>query len=141
MLVISRRKGQRIAIGDEIELVVTELHRSSVKLGIRAPRGYAVLRGEVRDSIEEANRDAAETVLDGMQLDAPTAGSGAAKPPTDLLRVRQTAGDGASAGTEMASDTITTLTLTAGDGPEIIVRRRSGAKQPAPNPKGSSETP
>ena len=60
MLVISRRKGQRVAIGDEIELVVTEVHRSSVKLGIRAPRGLTVLRGEVRDSIEEANRSAAQ---------------------------------------------------------------------------------
>ncbi|MEY4551367.1 MAG: Global regulator protein family, partial [Pseudomonadota bacterium] len=44
MLVISRRKGQRVAIGEEIELVITEVHRSSVKLGIRAPRGLTVLR-------------------------------------------------------------------------------------------------
>ena len=61
MLVISRRKGQRVSIGEEIELVVTEVHRSSVKLGIRAPRGLTVLRGEVRDSIEEANRSAAQS--------------------------------------------------------------------------------
>ena len=63
MLVISRRKGQRVAIGEEIELVVTEVHRSSVKLGIRAPRGLTVLRGEVRDSIEEANRSAAQSSM------------------------------------------------------------------------------
>ncbi len=75
MLVISRRKGQRVSIGDEIELVVTEVHRSSVKLGIRAPRGLTVLRGEVRDSIEAANREAAassadEGVLGGAALPA-----------------------------------------------------------------------
>jgi carbon storage regulator len=64
MLVISRRKGQRVSIGDEIELVVTEVHRSSVKLGIRAPRGLTVLRGEVRDSIEEANRSAAQSSVE-----------------------------------------------------------------------------
>ena len=64
MLVISRRKGQRVSIGDDIELVVTEVHRSSVKLGIRAPRGLTVLRGEVRDSIEEANRAAASSDID-----------------------------------------------------------------------------
>lgn len=64
MLVISRRKGQRITIGDEIELVVTELHRSTVKIGIRAPRGYVVLRGEVHDSIEEANRAAAGALME-----------------------------------------------------------------------------
>lgn len=64
MLVISRRKGQRVSIGEEIELVVTEVHRSSVKLGIRAPRGLTVLRGEIRDSIEEANRMAAESSVE-----------------------------------------------------------------------------
>jgi carbon storage regulator len=64
MLVISRRKGQRVSIGEEIELVVTEVHRSSVKLGIRAPRGLVVLRGEIRDSIEEANRSAAQSSVE-----------------------------------------------------------------------------
>jgi carbon storage regulator len=71
MLVISRRKGQRVSIGDEIELVVTEVHRSSVKLGIRAPRGLTVLRGEIRDSIEEANRLAAESSVEDTEVLAP----------------------------------------------------------------------
>ena len=64
MLVISRRKGQRITIGDDIEIVVTELHRSNVRLGIQAPRGYIVLRGEVHDTIEQENRAAAESTLE-----------------------------------------------------------------------------
>jgi carbon storage regulator len=71
MLVISRRKGQRVSIGEEIELVVTEVHRSSVKLGIRAPRGLTVLRGEVRDSIEEANRSAAQSSMEDAGALAP----------------------------------------------------------------------
>jgi carbon storage regulator len=123
MLVISRRKGQRIVIGDDIELVVTELHRSSVKLGIRAPKGYAVLRGEVRDSIEEANRQAAETVLEGVELGEPTTATPTGKAPTDLLRVRQPAGEPAATA-EPAST-----------GPEIIVRRRPPASTP---PSGST---
>ena len=61
MLVISRRKGQRVSIGEEIELVVTEVHRSSV---FARPRGLTVLRGEVRDSIEEANRSAASAIVE-----------------------------------------------------------------------------
>jgi carbon storage regulator len=73
MLVISRRKGQRISIGDEIELVITEVHRSSVKLGIRAPRGLTVLRGEIRDSIEEANRSAAQSSVADTGLLSPPA--------------------------------------------------------------------
>lgn len=64
MLVISRRKGQSVMIGDEIELVVTELHKSTVKLGIRAPRGLAVLRGEIRETIEQANRAAAASSIE-----------------------------------------------------------------------------
>lgn len=64
MLVISRRKGQRITIGDDIDIMITELHRSSVKLGITAPYGYVVLRGEIRDSIERANREAAQSALE-----------------------------------------------------------------------------
>ncbi len=58
MFVIARRKGQRISIGNDIEVVVTELSRSSVKLGIVAPRPCLILRGEVRDHIAEANRAA-----------------------------------------------------------------------------------
>lgn len=73
MLVISRRKGQRVSIGEDIELVVTEVHRSSVKLGIRAPRGLTVLRGEVRDSIEEANRSAAATSIESTEALSPVA--------------------------------------------------------------------
>jgi carbon storage regulator len=64
MLVISRRKGQRIAIGDDIEIVITEVHRSTVKVGIRAPRGYTVLRGEVSEAISAANREAASITLE-----------------------------------------------------------------------------
>jgi carbon storage regulator len=89
MLVISRRKGQRVSIGEEIELVVTEVHRSSVKLGIRAPRGLTVLRGEIRDSIEEANRlAAASSVEDAGALSPakPAAGEISAIPVTVLRR-------------------------------------------------------
>jgi carbon storage regulator len=49
MLIISRRKGQRILIGDDIVLEITELHHSSVKVGIVAPRSYLVLRAEVKE--------------------------------------------------------------------------------------------
>lgn len=51
MLVISRRRGQRILIGDGIEIIVTEVHRSSVKLGIRAPRGVGIVRAEIVDDV------------------------------------------------------------------------------------------
>ncbi len=89
MLVISRRKGQRVTIGEEIELVVTEVHWSSVKLGIRAPRGLVVLRGEIRDSIEEANRSAAQSSVEdagALTPPIPTDGAGIAAISVTVLR-------------------------------------------------------
>jgi carbon storage regulator CsrA len=60
-----------VSIGEDIELIVTEVHRSSVKLGIVAPRGLTVLRGEVRDSIAAANRLAAASSVEDTDALAP----------------------------------------------------------------------
>ncbi|HLV64374.1 MAG TPA: carbon storage regulator [Polyangiaceae bacterium] len=62
MLIFARRKGQRIVVGNEIEIVITHTSRTSVKIGIRAPAHCSVLRGEVFDQIAEANRAAAAAV-------------------------------------------------------------------------------
>lgn len=56
MLVLSRKLGERIRIGDDIEVVVLELGRDQVRLGITAPRSVAVHRQEVYAEIAEANR-------------------------------------------------------------------------------------
>lgn len=58
MLIITRRRGQRIALGHDIEIVITDISRSGVKIGIIAPTTTTILRGEVRDAVEQANRDA-----------------------------------------------------------------------------------
>jgi len=65
MLIIARRKGQRILLGDDVEVVVTELSKGVVKLGIVAPTTLSILRGETRD-IADANRAAAGTSLDQL---------------------------------------------------------------------------
>jgi carbon storage regulator len=59
MLIITRHKGQRIVIGHDVEIVVTEISRSGVKLGIVAPSSLTILRAEVREAVERANREAA----------------------------------------------------------------------------------
>jgi carbon storage regulator len=48
MLVMSRREGDSILIGDEIEIVISHIGRSKVKVGIRAPRSVAVIAREVK---------------------------------------------------------------------------------------------
>jgi carbon storage regulator len=61
MLIITRRKGQRIVLGHDIEIVITDISRSGVKIGIIAPTTTTILRGEVRDAVEQANREALES--------------------------------------------------------------------------------
>jgi carbon storage regulator len=61
MLIITRRKGQRIALGHDIEIVITEISRSGVKIGVLAPSALTILRGEVKDAVEQANRAAASS--------------------------------------------------------------------------------
>ena len=65
MLIIARRKGQRILLGDDVEVVVTELSKGVVKLGIVAPTSLTILRGETKD-VADANRAAAGSTLDDL---------------------------------------------------------------------------
>ena len=65
MLIIARRKGQRILIGDDVEVIVTELSKGTVKLGILAPTERTILRGETKD-VADANRAAIQTSLDQL---------------------------------------------------------------------------
>jgi carbon storage regulator len=63
MLMMSRREGETILIGDEIEIVIAHIGRSRVKVGIRAPRETLVIARElklVRDENLEAARAGAE---------------------------------------------------------------------------------
>jgi carbon storage regulator len=48
MLMMSRRQGEVILIGDEIEIVIAHVGRSRVRVGIRAPRETPVLAREVK---------------------------------------------------------------------------------------------
>lgn len=48
MLVMSRRQGETILIGDQIEIVIAHIGRSRVKVGIRAPRETPIVAHEVK---------------------------------------------------------------------------------------------
>ena len=60
MLYLSRKKGESIMIGDDVEIVVTEIKGNSVKLGFQFPKTVSVLRREVFDRIQLENRAAIE---------------------------------------------------------------------------------
>ncbi|HMR09290.1 MAG TPA: carbon storage regulator, partial [Polyangiaceae bacterium] len=62
MLVIARRRGQRIVIGGDIEIIIADATRRQVKIGIVAPKSTTILRGEIFDEIERANREALKSL-------------------------------------------------------------------------------
>ena len=64
MLMMSRRQGEVILIGEEIEIVIAHIGRSRVKVGIRAPRATPVLAREVK-LVRDENLAAAARSIDG----------------------------------------------------------------------------
>jgi carbon storage regulator len=72
MLVLSRRPGQKIMIGNEITIEVVSVSGEGVRLGISAPASTSVHRHEVFVEIENANRaagaaaDAEQQSLEGL---------------------------------------------------------------------------
>ena len=68
MLQLTRRVGERIVIGDDIEVVVKSVSRTEVRLGISAPRSTPILRGEIVERIAEANRNAVAKAGSKAQL-------------------------------------------------------------------------
>jgi carbon storage regulator len=61
MLIMSRRQGEVILIGDDIEILIAHIGRSRVKVGIRAPRAMAVQAREQK-LVREENVAAAALV-------------------------------------------------------------------------------
>jgi carbon storage regulator len=59
MLVIRRKQGESVRIGEEIEVQILELSATRVVLGIRAPSTIRVTRTELLEAAAEANRAAA----------------------------------------------------------------------------------
>ncbi len=61
MLVLTRKKGEKIVIGDNIVLTVVDIKGDQIQLGIEAPRDIPVHREEVYKEIQEENIKARKT--------------------------------------------------------------------------------
>jgi carbon storage regulator len=59
MLVLTRKKHQKILIGDSIAITIVAIERDHVRIGISAPREVKVYRQELFEEIQAANRAAA----------------------------------------------------------------------------------
>lgn len=62
MLVLSRKKGESIMIGDQIEVKILSTDGDQIKLGIVAPKTVKVHRSEVFEAIQAQNQEALQTV-------------------------------------------------------------------------------
>ena len=62
MLVLTRKAGQSIVIGQDIELTILEIAGDHIKLGIKAPRSVPVYRSELWAEIQRENALAAKPV-------------------------------------------------------------------------------
>lgn len=59
MLVLTRKVGERILVGDDIVITVLDARGDGVRIGIDAPRGVKIQREEVVRAVAEANAEAA----------------------------------------------------------------------------------
>ena len=63
MLVLSRKKGQSIMIGHDIEISIVDVQGEQIRLGINAPRDVTIHRKEVFEEIIQENKQAASTPI------------------------------------------------------------------------------
>jgi carbon storage regulator len=64
MLIITRRPGEKIMLGDDIVVHVMEIVGNSVRVGIQAPRSVPVYREEIWNAVREENQAAASAPND-----------------------------------------------------------------------------
>jgi carbon storage regulator len=61
MLIITRRPGERLVLGDDIRIEVIEVAGNTVRLGVAAPREIPVYREELWLAVKQENEAAAKT--------------------------------------------------------------------------------
>lgn len=60
MLVLTRKINEKIIIGDNVEIILVDIGKDQVKIGINAPKSVKVHRWEVYEEIQRENREAAK---------------------------------------------------------------------------------
>jgi carbon storage regulator len=68
MLVLSRKQGQSIVIGNEIVVTVREIRGRNVRIAIETPHGIPVHRLEIHQEIVEENRRAAAAAIGQLDI-------------------------------------------------------------------------
>ncbi|HUN77604.1 MAG TPA: carbon storage regulator CsrA [Solirubrobacteraceae bacterium] len=81
MLILTRRPGERVVIGEDVLVTVMEISGQTVRLGIAAPSELPIYREEIWLAVKDENRAAAQAAVDGLPEGAlPGGGSEAQRP-------------------------------------------------------------
>ncbi len=67
MLVLTRKVGEQVNIGDDIVVTIIEVSKGSVRLGIKAPKDVAIHRHEVYEKIQDENLMSSKGISDDIE--------------------------------------------------------------------------
>jgi carbon storage regulator len=73
MLIITRRAGEKVMLGDDVVIEVMEIVGNTVRIGIQAPRSVPVYREEIWDAVRAENRAAAAAMPGALPAVRPAA--------------------------------------------------------------------
>jgi carbon storage regulator len=63
MLVVTRKTGEKIVIGNEIEIQVLHIGRNHIRVGIKAPEHISIYRDEIYQAMKNENETAVTSQL------------------------------------------------------------------------------
>lgn len=67
MLILQRKEGESLLIGDDVEITVLSVDAGRVRLAVQAPRNVTILRSELKRAVQ-ANREAAVEEVSPLEL-------------------------------------------------------------------------
>ncbi|MCK4224683.1 MAG: carbon storage regulator CsrA [candidate division Zixibacteria bacterium] len=84
MLILTRKLGESVTIGDDIKITILGVRGRQVRLGIIAPQKVTIHREEIYFKIQEENKRAVESGLDEVSKIATMMKEGRDKPPEEV---------------------------------------------------------
>lgn len=77
MLILTRKINQKLIINDNIEIVILESYKNSVKIGVNAPNDVQIYREEIYNEIKKSNKQALGINVEALNSFKPKKQSGA----------------------------------------------------------------
>lgn len=68
MLALSRKEGESIVIGNDIEVTILEIRGEQIKIGINAPKSVPIYRKEIYQQIQKMNQEAANSEISPEEI-------------------------------------------------------------------------